>query len=286
MNERLNKKVEPMMDHPVLNEMLKFGFEILTNGHKGNPAVFKDYGMDSESAIKLIAYIKGNTLVAEYFKMDDSLNLEDSVADFKMFKAIEPDMTRIFWELEKEVQNVHIEEPIENSLREEKEPEEEECEDCKEDEEIIVEADINSSRRRENSNYKLKYDSKLKNYIQKELVPTQYITTDLEYLRHNGWSEFYEARFNMNGKSIKEFNFKVNSRSIYLNLEDEWIDVAIFDYDSAELQDEFAKAMMGFKSEHLKDLMDKLKSEVPQFFVEENETEEDGLNPLSSIREN
>lgn len=216
---------------------------------------------NGETKIKSFTYLKENKLVSDFYKVDTKNKKMTKVKTINESS----DINRTAWEIEKTGRSLtgnpyrNINENNSYNFKE-------------------------SGDKRKRSTSELKYLDKLIDYVQSELDVLKGIKTDIEYQKNNGWSEFYSCDISLYGKDLGSFEFKVNSKGIYILLVGTWVDVTIVEYDGQELISNALVAMMGFPvaGDTIQSKLEELKAKKPELFQEEDydEEEDDDIEPL------
>lgn len=223
-------------------------------------SVEKDFS-SGDKTFKAFTYLKENKFVSDIYEVDTENK------KMKKVQTISPESEagRASWEVEKAGRELIGESLNENDAR---------------NSYNFKESDDKRKRPTED----LKYLDKLLDYVQEELEVVAGISVDLEYQKHNGWSEFYTCKVSINDRNVGEFEFKVNSKGIYVLLMGTWVDTTVVEYDGKELISNAVIAMMGFPiaGDTIKSKLDELKSKHPDLFQEEDydEEEDDDIEPL------
>lgn len=216
---------------------------------------------EGDIKIKSFTYLKENKLVSDFYKVDSENKKMTKVKTINEGS----DLNRTTWEIEKTGRELtgkpymNVNEDNSYNFKE-------------------------SDDKRKRPTDELVYLDKLIDYVQSELDVMKGIKTDLEYQKNNGWSEFYTCAISMNEKDLGTFEFKVNSKGIYILLVGTWVDVTIVEYDGQELISNALVAMMGFPvaGDTIKSKLAELKAKKPELFQEEdyNEEADDSIEPL------
>lgn len=210
--------------------------------------------------VKSFTYLKEGVMVTDFYKVD---TLNKKMSKIKTIKG-SSNVTRNSWIIEKVGRSLIGESVINEASND------------------YNFKESNDRKKRQTSD--LKYLDKLLDYVQSELEVMSGVNVDLEYQRNNGWSEFYTCNISINEKNVGEFEFKVNSKGIFILLVGNWVNVDIVKYDAKDLLSDAFLSLLGFpgSGDLIKSKLEELKAKVPDLFqdVDEDDEMQGDIQPL------